>query len=182
MTKIKKPKISLATYIIKGYHSSWMAALGGFFTLFFSIALLIVTVEAKDVLSNTEMTISLAVVCSALGLSVSAFVGGLVLTDIIKKKDCIIFFDKSITVYEFRSLFNCGYRVFDYEELAEYRFIQQWDRSERRLLDCDFFNYGWLKLKDSAGKEYKIPVSDIKQTGELLKQYTGKESSGKIRG
>ena len=160
-----------------------MAAFGGFFTLFCSIALLIVTIEAKDVLSSEDMTICLAVVCSALGLSVSALVGGLILTDVIKKKDCVIFFDKFITVYEFRSLFNCGYRVFDYEEIAEYRFRYQWDQrgDGKHLLACDFFNYGWLKIKDFAGKEYKVPVSDIKKARELLKLYTGKEAQGKIR-
>ena len=158
-----------------------MAALGGFFTLFCSIALLIVTVDGKDALSSGDMTICLAVICSALGLSVAALVGGLILTDIIKKKDCVIFFDKGITVYEFRSLFNCGYRVFDYEEIAEYRFRYEWNRRERHLLASDFYNYGWLKLKDVAGKEYKVPVSDIKEARELLKLYTGKEAQGKIR-
>ena len=123
MTKIRKPKLSLAVQTIKGYHASKTAAVCAFFALMLCIALIIVGVEARKVLSNENLVLCFAVLGAALALSALGFAGGLIITAVIKKRDSIAFFENFIIVYEFSSLFNCGYRKFDYEEIAEYGFI-----------------------------------------------------------
>ena len=180
MTKVGKPKLSFAICTVKGYHSSNLAAVCAFFVLMSAIALLIVGVEARKVLSDENLILCLALLGTVLVLSASVFTGGLIITAVIKKKDCVIFFKDFIIVYEFSSLFNCGYRKLDYDEIAEYGFIHELDKEAIKLRmyhDSEVFNYGKLIIKDAAGKKYTVPLNDIDKVNEFLKEYTQKDET-----
>ena len=180
MTKIRKPKLSSAVGTVKGYHSSFLGAVCAFFALIIVIAIIIVSVEARKVLSKENLTVCLAVLGAAWVLSASVFAGGLILNRLIRKKDCVIFFEDFIIIYEFKSLFNCGYYELGYEEIAGYGFFHELDKDavkHKIYLPCDVFNYGKLIIKDIAGKAYPVPVGDIDKAAELLKTYTGKDET-----
>ena len=177
MIKIKKPDLTSAICKVKGYHASIITGFGATGMLLSSIAILIIAVEARKVVSDTFMVCSWAVYIVLMLLSVAALAGGIILTISIKKKYCVSFFKDSIIVYEFKSLANCGYRSFEYDEIAEYGFIHKLDKDVKNdiYLYCEVFNYGKLKILDTAGKMHTVPVGDINITKEFLKEYTGKE-------
>lgn len=180
MKKLKNPDLSKSIITIKGYHSSAASAFGAFGIVFFSIVTLIIAVEGSKVFSAQAMVISWAVCGAVTAVSVAAFVGGIVMSVVIKKRDCVAFFNDFLIVYEFNNLASSGYLSLGYDEIAEYGFVHELDRQAQKLrmyLPCEVFNYGKLIISDTLGKKHTVPVKDIDKAKENLQVGTGKEET-----
>ena len=180
MNKLKKPDLSNAIIKIKGYHTSKASALGAFGAVFFSIAMLIIAVEASKVFSAQAMTISWVVYGIIMLISVTSLIYGIVSSAVIKKRDCITFFNDSFIVYELNRFAFGGYVSFGYNEIVEYGFIHALNNQVKKstmYLNSDVYNYGWLKILDTSGKKHTIPVSDIEKAKQYLKNYTDKDET-----
>ncbi len=115
-----------------------------------------------------------------MGISVTALIGGIVLSIVLKKRDCLAFFKDFIIVYEFNSIFNYGYRSFKYDEIKEYGFIHELEREAKELrmyLKSEVYNHGKMIILDVSGKKHKIPVNDIDKAKEFFKTYTCKDET-----
>lgn len=180
MKKIKKPDLSKAMITIKGYHSSAASAFGALGIVLLSIVMIIIAVEASKVFSVRAMIISWAVCGTIMALSVATFVSGIVVSTVIKKRDCIAFFDDHIIVYQFNNWASSGYLSLSYDEITEYGFVHVLNREAQKLrmyLPCEVYNYGKLIIFDTLGKKHTVPVNDIDKAKENLKVGTGKEDT-----